>query len=62
MDCDATIYHRDGTSDLVMYRGEPMTAIMAHARLRVEAGALRVEVRDLDGKLINQHPRVLHGA
>lgn len=63
MDCDATTYNADGTSDLVQHRGEPMVAIMAHARTRIESGSsTRIEVRNLEGKLINHHPRVTRRA
>lgn len=38
MDCDATNYNADGTSDLVLHGGEQIIAIMARARTRIESG------------------------
>lgn len=63
MSWDAIIYKPDGTSSLVMYRGEPLRAVQRHAKGHVESGyATRVEIRDLRRRLIAQHPRILRRA
>lgn len=60
MDYESTAINSDGTHDLTMYRGEPLSAAMDHAPIRVDAGfAIRVEIRDSNQKLVGQYPSVL---
>ena len=63
MNFDAISYMADGTSDLVLHRGEPLTAVKDLARLKVEGGfATRVEIFDSEKQLIAQFPRVTRDA